>query len=120
MLHTIGIVLKFISITGIKLKVLYILNRYLVTEGQITPLFVLTIFTMQLIKIYNSIVLKRSIDQNGQFLLVTFQITMILVSIWCYYWWNDIELRKKYPGLIYVPEPWSVYSLHFKNYYSLF
>ena len=93
---------------------------YLVTEGQITPLFLFTLAFMYACFFYNQLILGKSIDENGRFLLSTFQITIILVGIWCWYFWDDPELRKKYPGLIYVPEPWSVYSLHYKEYLNLF
>ena len=95
-------------------------RRYLVTEGQITPLFMVTLITMQASALYNRFFTKKHLDCNGKFLLETFQLTFVLVAVWSYYFWNDIELRKKYPGLIYVPEPWSVYSLHFKNQFKLF
>jgi ceroid-lipofuscinosis protein 6 len=93
---------------------------YLVTEGQITPLFVFSLCFMYVVYIYNSIALKRSIDANGKFLLNTFQITIILVALWCYYFWNDADLRKKYTSVIYVPEPWTVYSLHYRKYWDIF
>ncbi|CAF0716440.1 unnamed protein product [Brachionus calyciflorus] len=93
---------------------------YLVTEGQITPLFLFTLVYMHTVLVYNLLIAKKKIDQNGQFLMSTFQITIILVGVWCYCFWDDEQLRKKYPVLIYVPEPWSVYSLHFKEYYNLF
>lgn len=93
---------------------------YLVTEGQITPLYLASLAFMQITLVYNKFIKNRRIDQNGRFLLTTFQITFMLVAAWCYYFWDDKQLRKKYPGLIYVPEPWSVYSLHFKKYYNIF
>lgn len=93
---------------------------YLVTEGQITPLFVFTLAFMYIFFFYDQFVLGRLIDENGKFLIQTFQLTLVLVGAWCFYFWDDKELRKKYPGFIYVPEPWSVYSLHFKEYYNIF
>lgn len=92
---------------------------YLVTEGQITPLFLVVLAFMHLSLVYNKL-RGFSLDENGRFLLNTFQITFILVALWCRYFWDDVELRKKYPGLIYVPEPWSVYSLHYRQYYDIF
>ena len=92
----------------------------MVTEGQITPLFLVILIIMHLLKIYNDKLTKNSLDSNGKFLLSTFQITFILVAAWSYYFWDDNELRKKYPSLIYVPEPWSVYSLHYRQYYDIF
>jgi ceroid-lipofuscinosis protein 6 len=69
---------------------------------------------------YNKFFKNRRLDENGRFLLNTFQLTLLLVGAWCYYFWTDEQLRKKYPGLIYVPEPWSVYSLHYKQYFNIF
>jgi ceroid-lipofuscinosis neuronal protein 6 len=91
-----------------------------VTEGQITPLFVVSLTFMYVFYFYNHFIVGRLIDENGMFLITTFQLTIVLVGIWCWYFWEDAALRKKYPGLIYVPEPWSVYSLHFKEYYNIF
>lgn len=95
-------------------------KRYLVTEGQITPLFVATLALMQILTAYRCLIKQMKLDENGQFLLVTFQMTLVLVAAWCYHWWDDVQLRKKYTSVIYVPEPWSVYSLYFKNYFNLF
>ncbi|XP_056134568.1 ceroid-lipofuscinosis neuronal protein 6 homolog [Lampris incognitus] len=86
---------------------------YLVTEGQIFELFLLTFLAML------AVVIQRqrkglSPDSNGLFLLGSFSLTMALVVVWVVYLWNDTVLRKKYPGVIYVPEPWSYYSLHVK------
>ena len=75
---------------------------------------------MQVKYIYNKYALNQSLDNNGKFLLSSFQITFICVAAWSYYFWEDVELRKKYPGLLYVPEPWSVYSLHYREYFDLF
>ena len=90
------------------------------TEGQITPLFVASLVFMYAYFFYNQFIVGKLIDENGKFLISTFQLTLVLVGLWCFYFWEDKELRKKYPGLIYVPEPWSVYSLHFKQTYNIF
>lgn len=55
------------------------------------------------------------LDSNGRFLFYNFIITLGLVLVWVAYLWNDEVLRKKYPGIIYVPEPWSFYTLHIKG-----
>ena len=70
--------------------------------------------------LYSKLVYNLKLDANGSFLLETFILTFIFVSVWCYIFWDDKELRKKYPGLIYVPEPWSVYSLHYKHIWNIF
>lgn len=92
----------------------FVSSRYLVTEGQITELFLLTFLAMVGMVIHQ----QReglSPDSNGLFLLCSFSITVLLVVLWVAYLWNDPVLRKKYPGLIYVPEPWSYYTLHIKE-----
>lgn len=91
---------------------------YLVTEGQITPLFVGTTVVMTLIWIYQRLIKKNRLDINGRFLLVTFHLTIGLVALWTSCFWNDEILRAKYASsLIYVPEPWSVYSLYGKRFF---
>ncbi|XP_061616686.1 ceroid-lipofuscinosis neuronal protein 6 homolog isoform X1 [Phyllopteryx taeniolatus] len=87
---------------------------YLVTEGQITELFLLTFFAMVAVVIYQRHHGLRP-DCNGLFLFYSFSVTVLLVALWVVSLWNDPVLRKKYPGLIYVPEPWSYYLLHVKN-----
>ena len=54
----------------------------------------------------------QQLDANGKFLLQVFAITFALVAVWVGWLWNDVALRQKYPGLIYVPEPWAWYSLY--------
>ncbi|CAJ1049299.1 ceroid-lipofuscinosis neuronal protein 6a [Xyrichtys novacula] len=87
---------------------------YLVTEGQITELFLLTFVAMVIMGIYQ----RReghSLDSNGLFLLYSFTFTLLMVGLWVAFLWDDPVLRKKYPGLVYVPEPWSYYTLHIKR-----
>lgn len=87
---------------------------YLVTEGQITELFLLTFLGMVATVIYQQ---RKGLcpDSNGQFVFCSFCLTLLLMVLWVGYLWNDSVLRKKYPGLIYMPEPWSYYTLHIKN-----
>ncbi|KAK5601770.1 Ceroid-lipofuscinosis neuronal protein 6 [Crenichthys baileyi] len=87
---------------------------YLVTEGQITPLFLLTFLAMSAMMIFQR---RKGLgpDSNGSFLFYSFSITVLLVSLWVAYLWNDPVLRNKYPGLLYVPEPWSYYTLHIRK-----
>lgn len=92
----------------------FISLRYLVTEGQITELFLLTFLAMAAIVIYQQHK-GLSPDNNGLFLFCSFSVTLLLVAVWVVYLWNDPVLREKYPGLIYVPEPWSYYTLHIKK-----
>lgn len=87
------------------------LCRYLVTEGQIFILFIFTFFAMLALVLHQ----KRKrlfLDSNGLFLFYSFALTLLLVALWVAWLWNDPVLRKKYPGVIYVPEPWAFYTLH--------
>lgn len=92
----------------------FISSRYLVTEGQITELFLLTFFAMVAMVIHQQ---RKGLspDSNGLFMFCSFTVTVLLVALWVVYLWNDPVLRNKYPGLIYVPEPWSYYTLHIKK-----
>ncbi|XP_062405010.1 ceroid-lipofuscinosis neuronal protein 6a [Sardina pilchardus] len=87
---------------------------YLVTEGQIFILYVFTFFAMAA-----TVIQQRQkgfvLDSNGLFLFYNFILTLGLVVVWVAYLWNDEVLRKKYPGVIYVPEPWSFYTLYIKD-----
>ncbi|XP_055983777.1 ceroid-lipofuscinosis neuronal protein 6 [Sorex fumeus] len=84
---------------------------YLVTEGQIFILFIFTFFAMLALVLHQ----KRKgllLDSNGFFLFASFGLALLLVGLWVAWLWDDPVLRKKYPGAIYVPEPWAFYSLH--------
>ncbi|KAJ8304109.1 hypothetical protein KUTeg_017692 [Tegillarca granosa] len=85
-------------------------TKYLVTEGQIFSVYILTYIAMILF-ILKEKIRGYSMDVNGRFLFLTFTFTLILVSAWVAWLWNDSVLRQKYPGFIYVPEPWSYYTL---------
>ncbi|XP_056307517.1 ceroid-lipofuscinosis neuronal protein 6 homolog [Danio aesculapii] len=87
---------------------------YLVTEGQIFIPFIFTFFAMTATVLHQ----KRKgflPDSNGLFLLYSFSISLFLVSVWVTCLWNDEVLRKKYPGVMYIPEPWALYTLHLRN-----
>lgn len=87
------------------------------TEGQITELFLLTFLAMVVVVTYQRHK-GLSPDGNGLFLLWSFGGTALLVAVWVAHLWNDPVLRDKYPGLLYVPEPWSYYTLHVKRSHS--
>ncbi|XP_046574338.1 ceroid-lipofuscinosis neuronal protein 6-like [Haliotis rubra] len=87
---------------------------YLVTEGQIFSVYILTLGCMLVIWGFKAGRGER-LDVNGLFLIHTFNVTFVLIVMWVVYLWNDPVLRQKYPGLVYIPEPWSYYSLHFVN-----
>ncbi|XP_029524510.1 ceroid-lipofuscinosis neuronal protein 6 homolog [Oncorhynchus nerka] len=87
---------------------------YLITEGQIFILFIFTFFAMTATVMHQ----KRKgfvPDSNGLFLLYSFSIALGLVSIWVACLWSDQVLRKKYRGVIYIPEPWAFYTLHIRD-----
>uniref|UniRef100_A0AC11BHT0 CLN6 transmembrane ER protein n=1 Tax=Ovis aries TaxID=9940 RepID=A0AC11BHT0_SHEEP len=89
---------------------------YLVTEGQIFILFIFTSFAMLALVLHQ----KRKrlfLDSNGLFLFYSFALALLLVALWVAWLWNDPVLRKKYPGVIYVPEPWAFYTLHVSSQY---
>ncbi|XP_053128895.1 ceroid-lipofuscinosis neuronal protein 6 isoform X2 [Hemicordylus capensis] len=90
---------------------------YLVTEGQIFILFIFTFFALMALVMHQ----KRKgliMDSNGRFLFFSFIITLVLIVFWVGWLWNDKILRKKYPGIIYIPEPWAFYTLHMSNLHS--
>ena len=87
---------------------------YLVTEGQIFIVYFITLVLMAICTLTERNK-GNTLDMNGKFLLYTFSSTLLLTAIWVGYLWNDEVLRIKYPGLIYVPEPWSYYTLYWKN-----
>uniref|UniRef100_A0A8C0UAJ2 CLN6 transmembrane ER protein n=1 Tax=Cyanistes caeruleus TaxID=156563 RepID=A0A8C0UAJ2_CYACU len=87
---------------------------YLVTEGQIFILYIFTFFAMMALVMHQ----RRKglvLDSNGLFLFLSFIITLLLIAAWVGWLWNDKILRKKYPGVIYIPEPWAFYTLHMNN-----
>ncbi|XP_075063668.1 ceroid-lipofuscinosis neuronal protein 6 isoform X1 [Mixophyes fleayi] len=87
---------------------------YLVTEGQIFIIFIFTFFAMLALILHQ----KRKglrLDSNGLFLLLSFSATLLLIAVWIVWLWNDEILRKKYPGVIYIPEPWAFYTLHINS-----
>ncbi|XP_030434723.1 ceroid-lipofuscinosis neuronal protein 6 isoform X2 [Gopherus evgoodei] len=90
---------------------------YLVTEGQIFMLYIFTFFAMMALVMHQ----KRKglvLDSNGLFFFYSYIITLVLIGAWVVWLWNDKILRKKYPGVIYIPEPWAFYTLHLSNLHS--
>ena len=88
-----------------------IFNWYLITEGQIIEIFLIKIFLMILMYLWNKWS-NRFLDLNGQFLFLQNIFTLLLIMMWVIYLWNDNVLRVKYPGVLYVPEPWAYWSLY--------
>jgi ceroid-lipofuscinosis protein 6 len=86
-------------------------ESYLVTEGQIFPLFFLTLVAMVILLLWRwreGVVM----DSNAVFLLARSVVTLCVVGVWVWWLWTDPHLRRKYPGWLYVPEPWSYVSLY--------
>ena len=54
-------------------------------------------------------------DPNAKFLFFRSALTLVLVAVWVVYLWNDATLRKKYPGWLYIPEPWAYVSLYWMH-----
>ncbi|RLV92587.1 hypothetical protein DV515_00013690 [Chloebia gouldiae] len=72
--------------------------------------YIFTFFAM------TALVLRRRrrglvLDSNGRFLLLSFLLTLLLIAAWVGWLWDDGTLRRKYPGVIYIPEPWAFYTL---------
>lgn len=95
-------------------ELLSTLHRYLVTEGQIFIPFIFTFFAMMATVVHQK---RRGFvpDGNGLFLLYSFSLSLVLVTVWVACLWNDQVLRRKYPGVMYIPEPWAVYTLHLRD-----
>lgn len=84
---------------------------YLVTEGQIFPLFALTLVVMVILLLWRW--REGSVmDSNAMFLLYRSVLTMMAVGLWVLWLWDDRQLRVKYPGWLYIPEPWAYVSLY--------
>ena len=84
---------------------------YLVTEGQIFVTFLCMLLAMTATLFWR---MKQgmTMDVNGRFLFLRSVLVLLLVVVWVWYLWHDEQLRNKYPGLLYVPEPWSFASLY--------
>lgn len=87
-------------------------ESYLVTEGQIFPLFFITMVVMVIVLLWRQCMEEMVIDNNGIFLLSRVVVTMVMVGMWVWWLWDDVQLREKYPGWLYIPEPWSYVSLY--------
>lgn len=84
---------------------------YLVTEGQISELFALSLLAMLAMVAYQW-QRGRKPNANGQFMLEFFALTALLCVVWVAYLWSDSALRERYPHWWYVPEPWSYWTLY--------
>ena len=84
---------------------------YLVTEGQIFVTFLCMLLAMTA-TLFWRMEQGMTMDVNGRFLFLRSLLVLLLVVVWVWYLWHDEQLRNKYPGLLYVPEPWSFASLY--------
>ena len=84
---------------------------YFVTEGQVFVPFLLTSMSMLVVFLWRSYQGLR-MDSNGRFLVLRVVLALLLISLWVLYLWDDSVLRQKYPGWLYVPEPWAYASLY--------
>ncbi|XP_054476501.1 ceroid-lipofuscinosis neuronal protein 6 homolog [Anoplopoma fimbria] len=87
---------------------------FLITEGQTFILFIFTFFAMTAMVMHQR---RRSLvpDGNGLFMLYSFSAALFLVAVWVACLWSDGVLRRKHPGLIYIPQPREVYTLHLRQ-----
>ena len=85
-------------------------TSYLVTEGQIALAFGAALLVMVNAAIFFRLRGYKA-DVNGQYLLTVYVLTAVIVAAWSLYFWDHELLRERYPGLLYIPEPWSVYTL---------
>ena len=84
---------------------------YLITEGQVFPLFSGMLATMLAVLLWRH-QQGMAMDCNGRYLLFRFLLALAAVGVWVWALWSDPDLRIKYPGWLYVPEPWSYVSLY--------
>ena len=84
---------------------------YLVTEAQIFPTFLIMLIAMVMVLCYHTYK-GQQMDTNGRWLFYRCVIILVLIGVWSAYLWNDVTLRKRYPQLLYVPEPWSYATLY--------
>lgn len=87
---------------------------YVVTEAQIFHIFLIMLIAMLVVLCYHRHS-GRQMDCNARWLLYRSVIVLVLIGIWSAYLWNDATLRKRYPQLLYVPEPWSYATLYILN-----
>ncbi|XP_063768123.1 ceroid-lipofuscinosis neuronal protein 6 homolog [Eleginops maclovinus] len=84
---------------------------FLIAEGQTFILFIFTFFAMTATVMHQR---RRGLvpDANGLFMLYSFSAALLLLAFWVSCLWSDDVLRRKHPGLIYIPQPRAVYTLH--------
>ncbi|XP_075913087.1 ceroid-lipofuscinosis neuronal protein 6 [Petromyzon marinus] len=85
---------------------------YLITEGQIFPLALLTVLLLSALWASEGFVRGRGPDANGRFLVASLGLALVGALGWAWALRGDAQLRRRYPGALYMPEPWAYYSLH--------
>ena len=85
-------------------------TSYLVAEGQIALAFGIAVMVMITAVIFFHLRGYKP-DVNGQYLLCVYILTVAIVACWSLYFWEHSLLRQRYPEMLYIPEPWSVYTL---------
>uniref|UniRef100_A0A3B3ZPN7 Uncharacterized protein n=1 Tax=Periophthalmus magnuspinnatus TaxID=409849 RepID=A0A3B3ZPN7_9GOBI len=87
---------------------------FVVTERQTFILFLFTCFAMVATVMQQR---RRGFvtNGNGLFMILSFSIALLLVIPWSSCWWRDEVLRRKHRGLLFIPQPRTVFSLHFQK-----
>ena len=83
---------------------------YIITEGQVIEIYIVLMVSFSVICLVQMRA-DRYPDINGMFVLLCFSLSGVLVLLWVCWLWRDPVLRARYPGKLYVPEPWSVISM---------
>uniref|UniRef100_A0A3B3ZQ77 Uncharacterized protein n=1 Tax=Periophthalmus magnuspinnatus TaxID=409849 RepID=A0A3B3ZQ77_9GOBI len=88
---------------------------FVVTERQTFILFLFTCFAMVATVMQQR---RRGFDNMSlkyNLILHSFSIALLLVIPWSSCWWRDEVLRRKHRGLLFIPQPRTVFSLHFQK-----
>ena len=83
---------------------------YIITEGQVIEIYIVLMTSFSIMCVLQ-VRGGRYPDINGVFVFLCFSLSGILVLIWVWYLWSNPILRARYPGVLYVPEPWSVITM---------
>ncbi|XP_078739817.1 ceroid-lipofuscinosis neuronal protein 6-like [Lampetra fluviatilis] len=87
---------------------------YLITEAQIFPLALLTVLLLVALWASERLLLRRDLrpDANGRFVAASLGLALLAACAWAWALSGDARLRQRYPGALFMPEPWAYYSLH--------
>lgn len=99
---------------GFRWWILMLLNGkfywYFITKGQMFLVYFIAYVCMTF-DLYQKRATGQVMDINGRFLYFSLTTSLFLIITWIVYLWNDEKLYHKYPGLLYIPEPWSHFAL---------